>query len=72
LIFYNPLCKILNYVLSESAKERAPCVIFIDEIDSVGGQRTHSAIHPYANQTINQLLSEMDGYKYLIIDIILI
>ncbi|XP_011494899.1 PREDICTED: ATP-dependent zinc metalloprotease YME1 homolog isoform X1 [Ceratosolen solmsi marchali] len=48
--------------LFKSAKERAPCVIFIDEIDSVGGQRTHSAIHPYANQTINQLLSEMDGF----------
>jgi ATP-dependent metalloprotease len=44
------------------AKSRAPCVIFIDEIDSVGSKRTSSALHPYANQTINQLLSEMDGF----------
>ncbi|XP_058810059.1 ATP-dependent zinc metalloprotease YME1L [Phymastichus coffea] len=48
--------------LFRAAKERAPCVIFIDEIDSVGAKRTNSALHPYANQTINQLLSEMDGF----------
>ncbi|KAJ8679405.1 hypothetical protein QAD02_015192 [Eretmocerus hayati] len=48
--------------LFKAAKERAPCVIFIDEIDSVGARRTNSALHPYANQTINQLLSEMDGF----------
>ncbi|XP_063985818.1 ATP-dependent zinc metalloprotease YME1L isoform X2 [Diachasmimorpha longicaudata] len=48
--------------LFKAAKERAPCVVFIDEIDSVGGKRTSSVIHPYANQTINQLLSEMDGF----------
>jgi len=40
---------------------RTPCIIFIDEIDTVGAKRTSSQIHPYANQTINQLLSEMDG-----------
>lgn len=50
--------------LFKAAKERAPCVIFIDEIDSVGGKRTTSVIHPYANQTINQLLSEMDGFQH--------
>ncbi|XP_044747462.1 ATP-dependent zinc metalloprotease YME1L [Coccinella septempunctata] len=48
--------------LFKSAKERAPCVVFIDEIDSVGAKRTNSVLHPYANQTINQLLSEMDGF----------
>ena len=48
--------------LFKSAKAKAPCVIFIDEIDSVGGKRTSSSLHPYANQTINQLLSEMDGF----------
>uniref|UniRef100_A0ABD2WYU1 AAA+ ATPase domain-containing protein n=1 Tax=Trichogramma kaykai TaxID=54128 RepID=A0ABD2WYU1_9HYME len=48
--------------LFRAAKERSPCVIFIDEIDSVGAKRTNSALHPYANQTINQLLSEMDGF----------
>merc|ERR1719362_2331447 len=48
--------------LFKTAKEKAPCVIFIDEIDSVGGKRATSSLHPYANQTINQLLSEMDGF----------
>ncbi len=48
--------------LFRTAKERAPCVIFIDEIDSVGSMRTSNPLHPYANQTINQLLSEMDGF----------
>ncbi|XP_074652973.1 ATP-dependent zinc metalloprotease YME1L-like [Tubulanus polymorphus] len=49
--------------LFTAAKVRAPCVIFIDEIDTVGAKRTSSQIHPYANQTINQLLSEMDGFQ---------
>lgn len=49
--------------LFRGAKERAPCVIFIDEIDSVGSKRSNSVLHPYANQTINQLLSEMDGFR---------
>jgi ATP-dependent metalloprotease len=52
-----------SYLFIEAAKERAPCVIFIDEIDSVGSKRTNSVLHPYANQTINQLLSEMDGFQ---------
>ncbi|RWS27526.1 ATP-dependent zinc metalloprotease YME1-like protein [Leptotrombidium deliense] len=49
--------------LFNAAKIRAPCVIFIDEIDSVGAKRTNSVLHPYANQTINQLLTEMDGFR---------
>ncbi|XP_014680407.1 PREDICTED: ATP-dependent zinc metalloprotease YME1 homolog, partial [Priapulus caudatus] len=49
--------------LFSTAKARAPCVIFIDEIDSVGAKRTSSMLHPYANQTINQLLAEMDGFR---------
>ena len=48
-------------VLSGAAKLRAPCVVFLDEIDTVGAKRSSSQLHPYANQTINQLLSEMDG-----------
>ncbi|ERL88257.1 ATP-dependent zinc metalloprotease YME1L [Dendroctonus ponderosae] len=48
--------------LFKAAKERAPCVVFIDEIDSIGSKRTNSVLHPYANQTINQLLTEMDGF----------
>jgi len=49
--------------LFASAKERAPAVIFIDEIDAVGGKRSSSPGHPYANQTVNMLLSEMDGFE---------
>lgn len=49
--------------LFAAARARAPCVIFIDEIDSVGSTRTNSMIHPHANQTINQLLAEMDGFQ---------
>ncbi|CAF3429468.1 unnamed protein product [Rotaria socialis] len=48
--------------LFTAAKARVPCVIFIDEIDSVGAKRSSSQMHPYANQTINQLLAEMDGF----------
>ncbi|XGW18880.1 hypothetical protein V3C99_003016 [Haemonchus contortus] len=49
--------------LFDKAKARSPCIIFIDEIDSVGSKRVSNSIHPYANQTINQLLSEMDGFN---------
>jgi len=49
--------------LFRAAKQQAPCIIFIDEFDSVGAKRTNSAIHPNANQTVNQLLSEMDGFQ---------
>lgn len=49
--------------LFQAARAKAPCVIFIDEIDSVGSTRTNSAVHPHANQTINQLLAEMDGFQ---------
>ena len=50
--------------LFRAAKLRAPCVIFIDEVDSVGSKRTSSALHPYANQTINQLLSGMHFVRF--------
>ncbi|KAF6040165.1 hypothetical protein EB796_001532 [Bugula neritina] len=49
--------------LFQAAKAKSPCVIFIDEIDSVGSKRTSSELHPYANQTVNQLLTEMDGFQ---------
>lgn len=50
-------------LFKSARKKGTPCVIFIDEIDSVGAKRSSSALHPYANQTINQLLSEMDGFQ---------
>uniref|UniRef100_A0A8C7K156 ATP-dependent zinc metalloprotease YME1L1 n=1 Tax=Oncorhynchus kisutch TaxID=8019 RepID=A0A8C7K156_ONCKI len=49
--------------LFKEAKANTPCVIFIDELDSVGGKRIESPMHPYSRQTINQLLAEMDGFK---------
>ncbi|XP_077391783.1 ATP-dependent zinc metalloprotease YME1L1-like isoform X1 [Festucalex cinctus] len=49
--------------LFREAKTNAPCVVFIDELDSVGGKRIESPMHPYSRQTINQLLAEMDGFK---------
>uniref|UniRef100_A0A0K0EZ73 ATP-dependent zinc metalloprotease YME1L1 (inferred by orthology to a human protein) n=1 Tax=Strongyloides venezuelensis TaxID=75913 RepID=A0A0K0EZ73_STRVS len=48
--------------LFNMARKNAPCIIFIDEIDSIGSKRVTGGLHPYANQTINQLLTEMDGF----------
>lgn len=48
--------------LFNAAKEQGTAVIFIDELDSVGRKRTTTFLQPYANQTINQLLTEMDGF----------
>uniref|UniRef100_A0A8C6RQG2 AAA+ ATPase domain-containing protein n=1 Tax=Nannospalax galili TaxID=1026970 RepID=A0A8C6RQG2_NANGA len=47
--------------LFREAKADAPCVLFIDKSDSVGGKRIECPMHPYSRQTINQLLAEMDG-----------
>ncbi|KAA0704718.1 ATP-dependent zinc metalloprotease YME1L1 [Triplophysa tibetana] len=47
----------------KEAKASAPCVVFIDELDSVGGKRIDSPMHPFSRQTVNQLLAEMDGFK---------
>lgn len=50
--------------LFEQAKKNAPCIIFIDEIDSVGRQRGAGlgGGHDEREQTLNQLLVEMDGF----------
>ena len=48
--------------LFKKAKETAPCIIFIDEIDAVGGKRS-SRDQQYMKQTLNQLLVEMDGFQ---------
>ena len=48
--------------LFKQAKEKAPCIIFIDEIDAVGKKRDGSInSNDEREQTLNQLLSEMDG-----------
>ena len=49
--------------LFKQAKEKAPCIIFIDEIDAVGKRRDNAlASNDEREQTLNQLLSEMDGF----------
>ncbi|GCE13212.1 ATP-dependent zinc metalloprotease FtsH [Tengunoibacter tsumagoiensis] len=50
--------------LFKEAKEHAPCIIFIDEIDAVGRQRSSSGAsgNDEREQTLNQLLVEMDGF----------
>ena len=51
--------------LFKQAKESAPCIIFIDEIDAVGRQRGAGlgGGHDEREQTLNQLLVEMDGFE---------
>lgn len=50
--------------LFEEAKKNAPCIIFIDEIDTIGKKRDSAGIagNDEREQTLNQLLSEMDGF----------
>jgi AFG3 family protein len=52
--------------LFKQAKEKAPCIVFIDEIDAVGRSRGRNAMYSGANDeresTLNQLLTEMDGF----------
>jgi cell division protease FtsH len=49
----------------EEAKKRAPCIIFIDELDAVGRMRGAGlgGGHDEREQTLNQILSEMDGFE---------
>ena len=50
--------------LFEKAKKVAPCIVFIDEIDAIGSRRTGgSGAESENNQTLNQLLVEMDGFE---------
>lgn len=50
--------------LFEKARKLAPCIVFIDEIDAIGARRTsNSGAETENNQTLNQLLVEMDGFS---------
>jgi len=51
--------------LFNSAKKSAPCIIFIDEIDAIGGRRGggNGGSHEEREQTLNALLVEMDGFS---------
>ncbi len=51
--------------LFKQAKEKAPCIIFIDEIDAIGQKRHSGGMggNDEREQTLNQLLTEMDGFE---------
>ena len=51
--------------LFKQAKEKAPCIVFIDEIDAIGKKRGGAALggNDEREQTLNQLLTEMDGFE---------
>ena len=51
--------------LFKQAKEKAPCIVFIDEIDAIGKKRDGGNIggNDEREQTLNQLLTEMDGFE---------
>ena len=46
----------------EKARNNAPCIIFIDELDALGKARGAGFSHDEREQTLNQLLAEMDGF----------
>ncbi len=51
--------------LFKQAKEKAPCIVFIDEIDAIGQKRNSGGLggNDEREQTLNQLLTEMDGFE---------
>lgn len=53
--------------LFEQAKQKAPCIVFIDELDAIGKSRTSGRAIGFSNdereQTLNQLLAEIDGFE---------
>lgn len=49
--------------LFNRAKELAPCIIFIDEIDAIGSTRSAGSMSPHSSDSLNALLVEMDGFE---------
>ena len=51
-------------ILFKQAQAKAPCIVFIDEIDTIGKSRTSGGLggNDEREQTLNQLLTEMDGF----------
>jgi cell division protease FtsH len=49
--------------LFEEARKNAPAIVFIDELDAVGTARTGGGLHREHDQTLNQLLVELDGFN---------
>lgn len=48
--------------LFDAAKSKAPAIVFVDELDAIGGKR-NDRDHAYVKQTLNQLLTELDGFE---------
>ena len=59
-----PFFQVSNFIL-QSTKEKAPCIVFIDEIDAIGQKRNTGGMggNDEREQTLNQLLTEMDGFE---------
>jgi len=49
--------------LFDDARKNAPCIIFIDEIDSLGSKRSKYSLSSTRDNTLNQLLTEIDGFQ---------
>jgi AFG3 family protein len=59
----------------KDAREQAPCIIFIDEIDAIGGKRGQAGVaggHDERANTLNQLLVEMDGFSTGVSDVVVL
>ena len=58
------MCSAKVRYLFRQAKEKSPCIVFIDEIDTIGKKRDNGGMggNDEREQTLNQLLTEMDGF----------
>ena len=48
--------------LFKVAKQNSPCIVFIDEIETIGGSRESRSQRGHHHETLNQLLVELDGF----------